>query len=210
MDAEIKSPLEAGHIRRVDKTSDEMFIQPVVITVKEDRTVKIALVARLLNNAILKSKHQLPTLENLMENIAEIVNEDKEGEVMFSSLEMLYAYGLTLLHPDTAKALQFPDSGGESTGTYAFNTGYYGLTILPPEFQKIMDNILHSTKNTFVFRDDILLVTKGNEEPHMKKVEEVLTVLDQAGIRLKIEKCKLAKRKQNGWAINCQQPVSNQ
>ena len=42
--------------------SHEVFIQPVVITVKKDGRVKIALDARLLNNAILKEKHQMPNL----------------------------------------------------------------------------------------------------------------------------------------------------
>ena len=77
VDAEFKSLLEAGHIRRVDIKSDEMFIQPVLITFKKDRIVKIALDARSLNNAILKSKHRMPNLENLTENIAEIVNENQ-------------------------------------------------------------------------------------------------------------------------------------
>ena len=198
MDAEIKSLLEAGHIRRVDKISDEMLIQPMVITVKKDRSVKIALDARSLNNAILKSKHQMPNLEKLMENIAEIVNEDKEGEVTFSSLDMLYAYGQTLFHPDTAKHCNLQILGGESTRTYAFNTGYYGLTIMPPDFQNIMDSILHATTNTFVLLDDILIDTKGTKEAHMKKVGEVLTVSDQAGIRLNIENCTIAQ-KETEW-----------
>ena len=149
-----------------------MYIQTVVITVKNERTVKIALDARSLNNAILKSKHQMPNLENLMENIAESVNEDKEGEVTFPSLDMLYAYGQTILYPDTAKHCNVQILAGESTGTHAFNTGYYGLTILPPEFPKIMDSILRATKNTLVFLDDMLIVTKGNKEAHMKKLEE--------------------------------------
>ena len=34
VDAEIRNLLAAGHIKRVDKFSDETFIQPVVITVK--------------------------------------------------------------------------------------------------------------------------------------------------------------------------------
>ena len=33
-----------------------------------------------------------------MENFAEIVNEDYEGEVLFSALDMLYAYGQTPRH----------------------------------------------------------------------------------------------------------------
>ena len=63
---------------------------------------------------------------------------------------------------------------------------------MPPEFQKIMDIILHNIPNTFAFLDDILKVTKGNKEDHMKKVEEVIRTLDEAGIRLKPEKCKFA------------------
>ena len=36
VDAEIKNLIKARHIERVDKISDEMVIQPVVITVKKD------------------------------------------------------------------------------------------------------------------------------------------------------------------------------
>ena len=61
-----------------------------------------------------------------------------------------------------------------------------------------MDNILHATKNTFTFLDDILIVTKGTHEAHMQKVEEAIRVLDKAGVRLKIEKCKLAQ-KETEW-----------
>ena len=54
VEAEIGKLLKEGHIRKVDKISDEVFIQPVVVTVKKDKTVKRALEARALNNAILK------------------------------------------------------------------------------------------------------------------------------------------------------------
>ena len=42
-------------------------------------------------------------------------------------------------------------------------------------------------KNTFVFLDDILIVTKGNKEVQMQKVEEILNVLDQAGIQIMVD-----------------------
>ena len=32
--------------------------------------------------------------------------------------------------------------GGEATETYTFETGFYGLTTMPPEIHKIMDKIL--------------------------------------------------------------------
>ena len=127
-----KSWLAASHIKRVHKLTDGMLIQPVVITVKEDRSVKIALAAGSLNNALIKNKYQMPNLENLMEKVGEIVNDNKGGEVFFTSLNMQYAYGQTTLHPETAKDCNYQIVGGESMETYAFNTVYYGLTVMPP------------------------------------------------------------------------------
>ena len=78
-------------MKKNDKVTDEKFIQPVVITVKKDRSVKTALAldARSLNNAILTIKCQLPNLvDSLIEKVAEIVNATKEGERFFSSLDM--------------------------------------------------------------------------------------------------------------------------
>ena len=73
---------------------------------------------------------------------------------------MQYAYGQTVLQSETAKHCSFQVVGGESTGTYAFNIFKYGPTIMTPEVQKVMKNLLHETKNTFTFIDDILVVTK--------------------------------------------------
>ena len=55
---------------------------------------------------------------------------------------------------------------------------------MPREFQKIMDKLLQNVPNTFAFIDDISLVTNGNKEDHMKKVDEVFRTLSEAGIRL--------------------------
>ena len=80
VDKEIKQLLEQGQIEKVDTIKDDVFIQPVVITVKKDRSVKIALDARALNNSIANDKYQMPNLENLMDMIAEKI-DGKEGEV---------------------------------------------------------------------------------------------------------------------------------
>ena len=71
-------------------------------------------------------------------------------------------------------------------------TGFYGLTTMPTEFQRIMDLTLTGISNTFAFIDDILIVTHGNEEEHIKKVIEVLRRLDEANVNLKLDKCTFA------------------
>ena len=191
--AEIAELIKEGHIRRIDKTNDDVFIQPTVTTVKRDKTVKVALDARQLNNAIQKDKHQMPNLDNVMEQVAEIVKSKSERSVRFTSLDMQYAYGQTELHPDTAKHCNFQIIRRKATGTYTFITGFYGLTTISTEFQKIMDKILHNVRNTFTFIVDILVVTKGSKIGHIKQVENVMKILDKAGIRLKEEKCQIAQ-----------------
>ena len=85
--------------------------------------------------------------------------------------------------------------GGRSTGTYKFISGFYGLTVMPTEFQKVMDSILAGTKNAFIFIDDILIVTKGTKDEHLQQVREILKTLDEANLQLKTDKCIFAKNK---------------
>ena len=122
--------MKAGHIERIDKITDETFIQPVMITVKKDQSVRIALDAISLNIAKLKNKYQVPNLESLVEKIAGIFNGKREGKVWVTSLNMLYAYSQTILHPETAKHCNLEIIGRPTIGTYAFRTGYYGLTTM--------------------------------------------------------------------------------
>ena len=61
------------------------------------------------------------------------------------------------------------------------------LIILPPEFRTTMDRILHL--------DDILVVTKGTKDQHMKKVEWVLQTQSEAANLLKKTKTKMMQMK---------------
>ena len=167
VDVEIKNSLETGHIKKIDQITVGMFIQPDVISSKNDRRVKIALNARTLNNAFLENKYLMPNLENLTENVVEVVNATEKGEVFCTSLDMQSAYGKAVLHPKTAMDCNSQIVGGESTGTYAFIIGFDGLTIMSPDFQNMIDNILLETKDTFTFIDDILIVTKRTNEEHL-------------------------------------------
>ena len=61
--------MKEWHTEKVDKFQDDVFIQPTVITVKKDKSVKIALDARALNESIAKYKYQMPNLDNLIDMI---------------------------------------------------------------------------------------------------------------------------------------------
>ena len=63
--------------------------------------------------------------------------------------------------------MQFFVSGGKSTGTYRFRTGFYGLTTMPAEFQRVLDASLSEFPQPHAFIDDILVVPKGTKIEHI-------------------------------------------
>ena len=138
VDEDIGRLLKEGHIEKINEIKDDVFIQPTVLTVKKDRSVKLALDARALNRAIDKDKYQISNLKNLLDMVAEKLDSEN-GEAWFSSVNMTYAYGQIPLHLLGAKHCNFQIIGGESTGTYRFVTSFNGLSVMPTEFQKVMD-----------------------------------------------------------------------
>ena len=122
VDNEIAKLLKGGHIEKVDKIQDDVFVQPTVITVKKDKSVKTALDARALNQSIAKDKYQMPNLDNLFDMIAEKLDK-KEGEAWYSSVDMTYAYGQIPLHELTKKHCNFQIVRGKSWELIALRQG---------------------------------------------------------------------------------------
>ena len=185
MQADIDRLVEEGHIEKANEVTDKQFFQPVFITVKKDKRVKTALDARALNNEIVKDKHQMPNLKHLVDLVAEPLDEKEPGKLVCTSLDMGYAYGRVSFDRETAKHCNFQIIGGKATVTYRFVTGFHGLTILQTEFQKAMDQELRKFPYTYVFLDDILIVTKVSKENNLEVIRQVLKRLDNANIRLK-------------------------
>ena len=205
---EIKKLLEEGHIEKLNNCSDQYFISPIVITVKREQTIKLALDSKTLNNSIHKNKHQMSNIETLMDYISQIITNYKTepaDKVYFSNIDLKYAYSQLNLHPETAKHCNFNIVSGDMTSTYRFKTGFYGLTDMPAEFQKAMDYTLIGLKNTFCFLDDILIVSKGSEDDHLQLVLDCLKKLDPHNLRINLPKCHFAKQKISWLGYNITQ-----
>ena len=166
--------LKEGHIKRLDKCSSDCFIAPIVITVKKDDSIKLALDTKPINRQLFKNKYQMPNVDELLDGLSQIVTANTNGLLYFSVLDLEYAYSQLKLTAETVKQCNFNIIGGKATGTYRFLTGFYGLADMPAEFQKAMDKTLNHAKNTFCFLDDILIVSKGSEKEHEKLIMNVL------------------------------------
>ena len=195
---ELKKLSQQGHIEKLQECSDKNYISPIVITVKKDKSVKLALDSKILNKSIHKNKYQMPNIDSLIDSNSQHINDSNQGEnKYFSTIDLKYAYSQLNLHPDTARHCNFNIICGDATGTYRFKTGFYGLTDMPAEFQKAMDYTLVGLSNTNCILDDIILVSKGSKESHLKYVYDCLRKLEADNPRINLSKCKFAKHQRN-------------
>ena len=116
VDKEINKLLRQGHIEKLKECSDKYFVSPIVITVKKDGSVKLALESRKLNKQVHKNKDQMSNIEELMDTVGQTINERKPGNVYFSTMDLTYAYGQLPLSPETSFPMQFFAGGRKNQG----------------------------------------------------------------------------------------------
>ena len=57
MKKELEKLIEKGHLEKADKTTENCFVSPAVITIKKDQSVKIALDSRKLDESCIKKSN---------------------------------------------------------------------------------------------------------------------------------------------------------
>lgn len=75
-------------------------------------------------------------------------------------------------------------------GLFTYNRLPFGVSSAPAIFQRTMDGVLQGIPQVAVYLYDIL-VTGATREMHLRTLDEVLTRLEDAGLRLKRSKCTL-------------------
>ena len=141
VETKLNKLIDRKQVVKLDKCSDKQFISPIVITFKKDQTAKLALDSKKNYKIIHKNKHQMPNIKLLLDNIAQTIKYDTNEQTLFSSLELRYAYSQITLDKKTREQCNFSLIGGNATGTYQFQTSFYGLTDMPAGFKRQL--ILH-------------------------------------------------------------------
>ena len=182
VEAELNNLIDQNYINKMDTCSDQQFISPIVITAEDDQTVKLALYSKKINKFIYKNKYQMPKIDLLLHNIAQLVKSDKSSQTLFSTLDLRYAYSQNLLDKTTREQCNLGLIGGNATGTYRFQTEFCGLMDMPAILT------LKNCTNTYTYLDDILIVTKGSIESHRQKLQTALTNLDEENLAISLDK----------------------
>jgi len=159
--------------------SNSPWSSPVVLVKKPDGTWRFCVDYRKLNSVTVDSVYPLPIIADALNRL--------EGATLFSLMDLQQGYHQLTVAKDDCQKTAFVTADG----LYQFKVLPFGLKGAPARFQKTMDLVLAGLRWTscLVYIDDVV-VWGSTLSQHLERLDQVLTCLERAGLKLKIKKCR--------------------
>lgn len=172
---EIENMIEAGIVQK----SNSAWAAPIVIVPKKDKSIRLCVDYRGLNQQTIFDPQPMPKLE-------EIIN--KLGKAKYiSKLDLTKGYWQIPL----SEAAQEISAFVTSFGHYQFTVMPFGMTNSAASFVRLMKKVLEGKEEfSDSFIDDILVFSEHFSE-HLKHVDSILHSLRMARLTAKPSKCSL-------------------
>ena len=150
---------------------------PIVPVLKPDGSVRICGDYKLTaNKATVVDRYPIPKLDDLFASLS--------GGKIFTKLDMSQAYAQLELEEDS-KDLTVINT---SKGLFQYNRLCFGIASAPGIFQRAMELLLKDIPGVLCYLDDIL-ICGSTEDQHLARVKHVLGRLENAGLKLRMDKC---------------------
>ena len=172
---EVKKQLAAGVI----EPSNSEWASPVLFAPKKDGRLRFCIDYRRLNTMTVKDSYPLPRMDECIDTLGDAR--------IFTTLDAFNGYWQINVPKEDRGKTAFVCHAGQ----FQYTRMPFGLTNAPATFQRGLDVVLSrfKWKTCLVYIDDIIIFSKSVEE-HIQHVDEILTALGNAGVTLKIKKCK--------------------
>lgn len=183
---EVENMIEEMRRDKVIEPSTSPWCSPVVLVKKKDGTMRFCIDYRRLNDVTKKDSYPLPRIDDTLDTL--------HGMKWFSTLDLKSGYWQVEIKDKDKEKTAF--STGK--GLWQFNVMPFGLCNAPATFERLMEQILAGLlgDTCLVYLDDIIIVGKDFDD-HLKKLEQVLSKLRDANLKLNPKKCSFFKRKVN-------------
>ena len=166
----------------IEPTTSE-WASPVVMVPKPDGTPRFCIDYRRLNERTVKDSYPIPRMDECLDSLGEAR--------VFSTLDCNAGYWqIPVAREDRGKT-----AFTCHWGAYQCKRLPFGLSNAPATFQRAMDMILAGVKwqTCLIYLDDVIVFSRSPEE-HLTHLEEVLSLLQAAGVTLKAAKCHLFQK----------------
>ena len=152
------------------------WVNPVVVVPKPNGDVRLCVDMRCANKAIIRVRHPIPTIDEVLEDM-------QEGSV-FSKLDLKWGYHQIELSEESCGITTFVTH----KGLFRYKRLMFGITSAPGKYQPVIQQVLQDCSGTANISDDIIIYGPNTSE-HDKRLEKVLTRLKDRGLTLNKEKC---------------------
>ena len=157
------------------------WISPIVVVPKKSGAVRICVDMREANKAVMREKHLMPTLDDLI--------TDLNGATTFSTLDLRNGYHQLELHPSSRYITTF----STHVALYRYKRLMFGINSASEIFQNTVAELLRGLPGCRNISDDIIVYGKTVAE-HNTNLTAVLDRLRTNNVRLNREKCKISRK----------------
>ena len=167
----------AGVLRKINHSE---WAAPTFIIPKKDGRVRFVTDFRRLNKQIRRTPYPLPHIKDMLLKVSHFTYA--------TALDLGY-YNITL-SPDASKLCTITTPFGK----YEFLRLPMGVSVAPDIFQGRICQLFEDLEAVRAFIDDLLVVTHGDFQDHCNQLDVVMTRLEEAGLKCKMDKCFFAKK----------------
>eukprot|EP00795_Rhopilema_esculentum_P010266 gene10266-18960_t len=179
VEEELKRLEEVDIIEKVEGATQ--WVSPLVITPKKNsEEIKICVDMRLPNTSILRTRHPMPTTDELI--------ADLNGACNFSKLDLKQGYHQLTLAEESRNITTFTTH----KGLRRYKRLCFGVNSAAEIFQNTISHTIQDVSNTKNMFDDVIIWGKTLEE-HNTALEKVLQRFEEKGITLNEGKCRFNK-----------------
>ncbi len=176
---EVERLRKVGVLRRVNRSE---WAAPTFIIPKKDGKVRFISDFRELNKRIKRMPYPIPNIQEMMLNL--------EGFQYATALDLNMGYYHVRLDPDSRKLctiiLPF--------GKFKYQRLPQGICNGPDIFQEKMAELFDGMDYIRAYIDDLLVLTKGNFDDHLDKLEITLQRVREAGLKVNAPKSFFARK----------------
>ena len=123
------------------------------------------------------SSARVPRIEDILRRF--------RGFTHASALDLSSAYQQLPVDPKDRHKLAFTYQGRR----YQWKRWPFGLSPATPQFQKVMERVLRGIDGVIIYVDDVVVMTNGSVEDHIKTLRQVVQRLNEHKLRLNLDKC---------------------
>ncbi len=153
------------------------WVSPIVVAPKKDsESVRVCVDMRKANQAIIRERHQMPTVEEL--------TSDLNGAKIFSKIDLTSGYHQLKLTTESRSITTF----NTHVGLFRYKRLNFGICSASEIFQETIRNVINDIPNAKNISDDII-VFGTTQEQHDKTLEAVFKRLHEKGLTINKSKC---------------------